>query len=155
MSLVQRISLLAGVLTAAVVCFVVFQSATQEVETQTEGDGVSGTAQPTYSSPSDEEFAAGRIIVSLEEEAAQEDLAAINRRNDTRVEEDLPASDVSVVDLPRDLPGQEAVERYEASPDVEYAEPDFVVQPTKTPIDPYYTDNLYSLRAIFASTWME
>ena len=110
MSLVQRISLLAGVLTAAVVCFVVFQSATQEVETQTEGDGVSGTAQPTYSSPSDEEFAAGRIIVSLEEEAAQEDLAAINRRNDTRVEEDLPASGVSVVDLPRDLPGQEAVE---------------------------------------------
>ena len=71
------------------------------------------------------------------------------------MEEDLPASDVSVVDLPRDLPGQEAVERYEASPDVEYAEPDFVVQSTKTPIDPYYTDNLYSLRAIFASTWME
>ena len=88
MSYIQRISLLAGVLAATVVCFIVFQSATQEVETQTEGD--SGTAQPTYSAPSDEEFAAGRIIVSLEEEAAPADLAAINRRNDARTEEALP-----------------------------------------------------------------
>ena len=113
MSYIQRISLLAGVLAATVVCFIVFQSATQEVETQTEGD--SGTAQPTYSAPSDEEFAAGRIIVSLEEDAAQANLAAINGRNDARTEEALPASDVSVVDLPRDLPVREAVERYEAS----------------------------------------
>ena len=146
--MVQRISLLAGVLVATVICFIFFQSATQEVETQTEADGGSGTAQPTYSSPSEEEFATGRIIVSLEEEAAQADLAAINRRNDASIEENLPASDVSVVDLPRDLPVQEAVQRYEASPDVEYAEPDFVVQPTRAPNDPYYTDNLYGLNNI-------
>ena len=148
MSFVQRISLLAGVLAASVICFIVFQSATQEVETQTEGDGGSGNAQPTYSAPNEEEFAAGRIIVNLEEEAAQADLVAINRRNDASIEEDLPASDLSVVDLPRDLPVQEAVERYEASPDVEYAEPDFVVQPTRSPNDPYYSDNLYGLNNI-------
>ena len=90
MSFVQRISLLAGVLAATVICFIVLQSATQEVETQTGGDGSSGTAQPTYPVPSDEEFAAGRIIVSLEEEAAPADLATINRRNDARTEEALP-----------------------------------------------------------------
>ena len=112
MSFVQRISLLAGVLAASVICFIVLQSATQEVETQTEGDGGSGNAQPTYSAPSEEEFAAGRIIVNLEEEATQADLVAINSRNDASIEEDLPASDLSVVDLPRDLPVQEAVERY-------------------------------------------
>jgi thermitase len=52
------------------------------------------------------------------------------------------------VDLPRDLPVQEAVEPYEASLVVEYAEPDFVVQPTRSPNDPYYTDNLYGLNNI-------
>ncbi|MDQ5810076.1 MAG: hypothetical protein M3358_04865 [Actinomycetota bacterium] len=111
MSFVQRMSLLAGVLAASVKSFIVFRGAAQEVETQTEGDGGPGNAHPTFSAPSEEEVAAGRIIVGLEDAAAQADLVAINRRNDASIEEDLPASDLSVVDLPRDLPVQEAVER--------------------------------------------
>jgi thermitase len=51
---------------------------------------------------------------------------------------------MSVVDLPSDLTVQEAVQRYEASPDIEYAEPDFLLQPTATPNDPYYS-KLYGL----------
>jgi hypothetical protein len=31
---------------------------------------------------------------------------------------------------------REAIQRYEASPDVEYAEPDFLLEPTAYPNDP-------------------
>ena len=34
--------------------------------------------------------------------------------------------------MPSDLPVEEAVETYEASPDVEYAEPDYILQPLQT-----------------------
>jgi thermitase len=142
MSPAQRISLLAGTLAAFLLVFIVLQGATQEVDTQTEGEGAA--EQPTYP-PGEDQFARDQIIVSLEEEATQADLAALNRRTDAETEEDLPRSDVNVVDLPNDLPVGEAVRRYEASPDVEYAEPDFVLRPSQaSPNDPYYS-RLYGL----------
>jgi hypothetical protein len=145
MSLAQRVSLLAAVLTATLLVLVVLQGAMQEVETQT--DNRAGDAeQPSFPTPSDEEFARDQIIVELEEGATQADLAALNQRNDAHTEENLPRSDVNVVDLPSDLAVGEAVQRYEASPDVEYAEPDFLLQPAQTvsPSDPYYP-RLYGL----------
>ena len=143
MSPAQRMSLLAGTLAAFLLVFIVLQGATREVDTQTEGE--EAAEQPTYPPPGDEQFARDQIIVSLEEEATQADLAALNRRTDAEMEEDLPRSDVNVVDLPNGLPVGEAVQRYEASPDVEYAEPDFVLQPAQaSPNDPYYS-RLYGL----------
>jgi thermitase len=143
MSPAQRMSLLASTLAAFLLVFIVLQGATREVDTQTEGE--EAAEQPTYPPPGDEQFARDQIIVSLEEEATQADLAALNRRTDAETEEDLPRSDVNVVDLPNGLPVGEAVQRYEASPDVEYAEPDFVLQPAQaSPNDPYYS-RLYGL----------
>jgi subtilisin family serine protease len=121
----------------------IFQSATQEVETQTEGGG-SAAQQAANPPTTGREFAKDQIIVELEEGATQADLTALNQRNDARTEENLPRSDVNVVELPSDLTVQEAVQRYESSPDVEYAEPDFLLQPTATPNDPYYS-RLYGL----------
>jgi thermitase len=94
----------------------------------------------------DREFDRDQIIVELEEEATQSDLTALNQRTDASTEENLPQSDVNVVDLPSDLTVREAIRRYEASPNVEYAEPDFLLQPAQTvsPSDPYYT-RLYGL----------
>jgi thermitase len=51
---------------------------------------------------------------------------------------------VSVVDLPSELSVREAIQRYEASPNVEYAEPDFLLEPTAYPNDPYFP-RLYGL----------
>ncbi len=146
MSLAQRVCLLAAVLTASLLVFVVLQGATQDVETQTDNQAGGRAEQPSFPTPSDEEFARGQIIVELEEEATQADLAALNERNDAQTEENLPHSDVNVVDLPSDLAVGEAVQRYEASPDVEYAEPDYLLQPAQTvsPSDPYYP-RLYGL----------
>jgi subtilisin family serine protease len=156
MSATQRASLLAGTLVALLTVLLIFQSATQEVETQAEGGGPAG--QSTDPPANGREFAKDQIIVELAEGATQADLTALNQRNDARTEEDLPQSDVNVVDLPSDLTVGEAVQRYEASPDVEYAEPDFLLQPTQTispneleqltvtvsPNDPYYP-KLYGL----------
>ncbi len=135
MSKTQRISLIAGALVATLVIFIVFQGATQEVKTQTEAAG----EQPSFPAPADKEFVPGEVIVGLEESATQADLAALNRRTDAETEEDLPRSDVNLVDLPPELPVREAIQRYEASPDVEYAEPNFLIFPTRTPNDPHFS----------------
>ena len=138
-----RVSSTTGVLAAALLLSVVWQGATQEAKTQTEGRDAA-MEQPSFSAPSGKEFAEDRIIVKLEGGATSADLTALNRRNDARAEEDLPRSDVNVVGLPNDLGVGEAVRRYEASPAVEYAEPDFLLQPTASPNDPS-SPKLYGL----------
>lgn len=103
------------------------------------------TEESSFQAPEEVEFEPGEIIVKLEEDASRQDLVALNRRNDARIEEDLPLPDTSVVDLPADLPVQAAAQRYEAYPEVEYAEPNFFVYPTQvTPNDPGYSE-LYGL----------
>lgn len=141
MSPAHRISLLASVLIATLLVSLAFQGATQDVETQTDA----AAEQPTYPPGPDTDYARGQIIVSLEEQATQGDLTDINQQTGARTETNLPASDVNVVDLPADIGVGEAVRRYEASPDVEYAEPDYVLQPMQaTPNDPSYS-KLYGL----------
>lgn len=144
MSSTQRIFLSLGVTIAAILGYLIFQSSYQEVETQPVEGGQS--ISPTYKEGKGREFASDKIIVKIEDDATQSDLEAINRGNEARTEDDLPRSDVSVVDLPGDLPVEEAIELYEASPDVEYAEPDFLLQPAQTssPDDPDYS-KLYGL----------
>jgi len=139
-SIFQRASLLVGFSAATLVVFVGLQGATQEAMTQP----VQGE-EATYQEGSGSQFAPGEIIVVLEEPASQADLRELNQENDATIEEDLPRSDVNVVDLPQDLSVAEAVQAYEDSPDVAYAEPNFIkLQPTAVPNDPNY-NNLWGL----------
>jgi len=135
MSISQKVSLLAGFSAAILVVFVNLQGATQEAMTQT----VQGQ-EPTYEDDSGRQFEPGEIIVGLKEPAAQADLRALTQETGATIEEDLPRSDVNVVDLPRDLTVAEAVRAYEDSPDVAYAEPNFKLQPSAVPNDPNYRD---------------
>src|SRR5215211_7148687 len=121
MSITQRFTLIIGALVATLIIFIVFQGATQEGETQTENQSTTAE-QPSFPAPGDREFVPGEVIVGLEEGATQADLAALNR-----------------VDLPPELPVGEAIQRYEASPDVEYAEPNFLIFPTRTPNDTHFS----------------
>ncbi|MDP8902025.1 MAG: S8 family serine peptidase, partial [Actinomycetota bacterium] len=114
--------------------FLGLQGTTQEAITQPTRE------EPTYEDGSGRAFAPGEVIVVLEEPASQSDLRELNQENDASIEEDLPRSDVNVVDLPRDLSVAEAVREYENSPDVAYAEPNFKLQPAATPNDPGYKD---------------
>ena len=122
----------AGVSVAMLVVFVALQGVTQEAATQPVQE------EPTYEEGSGQAFAPGEVIVVLKEPAAQADLRDLNRENDATIEEDLPRSDVNVVDLPRDLSVAEAVRTYEDAPEVAYAEPNFKLQPAAAPNDPNY-----------------
>ena len=70
------------------------------------------------------DFAPGRILVKIKDEAPVDAIESVNRKNQAHLDEKIPGHRVSVVDLPESLPVAEAIERYEASPEVEYAEPD-------------------------------
>ena len=89
----------------------------------------------------DREFVPGQLIVKLEAGEGQEDLERLNRANRAATEEELSRrSRLSVVDLPAGLPVEEAVRRYEVAPEVEYAEPDYILYPAATsPNDPSYS----------------
>ncbi len=90
-------------------------------------------------------FAPGRIIVKAEEEAPADAVASLNRENEATLEEEMPHSEVQVVDLPENLSVAEAVERYEDSPLVEYAEPDYLVDVQNEPVSDTYYSKLWGL----------
>ena len=140
MSSTQRASLGFGTVVAILLLFLALQGLTQEAETQVGGEG----ADPSYEEGAQRAYASGEIIVKLDDAATQSDLRGLNQRTDASVEEDLPKSGVSVVDLPRDLSVSEAVQAYENSPDVEYAEPNFLLKPAAVPNDPSF-DQMYAL----------
>ena len=137
MSSTKKLSLAAGTFVTILFVFVSVHSLTQVAQAQ-------GGDDPSYQEGPQRKFASGEIIVKLQEQATQEDLRALNARNDASIEEDLPNSDVNVVDLPQDLTVQEAVQKYEASQDVEYAEPNFKLYPSVSPNDPSF-DRLWGM----------
>jgi thermitase len=146
MSSTQRLWLLIGALTATLVGYLGVGSFVQNAETQAQNEARQGTENPTYAEGSEEQAAPDRIIVKLEENASRSDLEEINEENNASTEKDLPRSQVNVVDLPRDLPVGEAIETYEADPNVEFAEPDFVLRPAQTtPANDSYYPRLYGL----------
>lgn len=100
--------------------------------------------EPSFPTESDDDFDRGKLIVKLEEDASQADLREINRENDATTEDNLPKSDVNVVDLPNDLSVREGIEVYEDNPEIEYAEPDFILEPSAMPNDTDY-NKLYGL----------
>ena len=104
------------------------------------------TDVPSFRPSGDEEFAPDRILVKLKEGVPERALEELNRQNNAESGKKLPRTRVDVVKLPRELPVKAAVKRYEASPDVAYAEPDFVFEPSQTVSanDPSYP-KLYGL----------
>jgi len=106
MASAQKIWLLIVVLTATFIGYIVAQSLFQEAETQPEGAD-QGAEEPSYTEGSQEEYASDRIIVKLEEGSTRTDMERINEQNDASTEEDLPRSNVNVVELPQDLPVEE------------------------------------------------
>ena len=81
-------------------------------------------------------FEPGEILVQTESGAPADTIRSINRRNDASVEERIPHSQVSVVDLPSGLSVAEAIARYRAAPGVKYAEPNYSAAPAALPPTP-------------------
>ena len=133
----------ASVVVTAILLIGLGSSSEQALSQPSEED----TETPAWSAPDEPSFAPDRILVKTKENAATEAIETVNRRNSARTEKRIPHTRVNVVKLPEALSVQEAVKRYEASPDVEYAEPDYKLYPTQSyppPDDPRYS-NLYGL----------
>jgi thermitase len=90
-------------------------------------------------------FAPDRILVKTTDKASASTLGSANHESGARVEERLSHSQVSVLDLPPDLPVGEAVAVYEDVPGVEYAEPDYVVRMRNLSTDDPYYSKLWGL----------
>lgn len=148
MSYAHKIWLFSSIVAVAIVALLVFDSGRQEADSETASNGPSpgSSAKPSFPAPDDAEFKSDKIIVKVEDDVSNAELDQLNRENGARTEEDLPKSDVSVVDLPRDLPVKEAVKIYEDAPEVVYAEPDYLLTPSQvtTANDPEY-GKLYGL----------
>ena len=137
---------LIGLVTATTVVLLAIQGSMQDADGQPESELTKPKSEePTYDGPEGKKFETSEIIVKLEEDAAPVDLKDLNRKKGARIQEDLPKSDVNLVELPRDLGVKEAVDEYEKSPDVEYAQPNYLLYPTKTANDAYYERYLYGL----------
>lgn len=122
-------------LAAAAITLLVGLGAAQDQALSTPGQGGSGA------DPGGAGFAPGQILVKLKDDVPADSIASVNRRNDASLEEKIPHSRVSVVDLPEDLSVSEAIKSYEDSPEVEYAEPNYVYQLADyppTPNDPSF-----------------
>jgi thermitase len=114
------------------------------IVTGTRTDDAFSEARPD---PSNADFAPDRVLVKAKEGASTEAVETVNRKNKARTKKKIPRSRLNVVELPKGLPVEEAVERYEASPSIEYAEPDYKVRPAQNPPipnDPRYGE-MYGL----------
>ena len=115
------------------------------------GSGIQPDEALTQTGPDPQKprFATDRVLVKLKEGAPAEAADAINRKVGARTEKKIPRTRVSVVKLPKGQLVAEAVKRYEDSPDVEYAEPDYLLSTNQTtnPTTPNDTDypRLYNL----------
>lgn len=123
---------------AVVLLIVTLIGSRSSVEAQQEPEET--PTEPSPQASGDAEFVPGEIIVKRAAGTSESELEELNQRNNASTEEEIEGTRLEVVDLPRDLPVEQAVQEYEDSPVVEYAEPNFLVYPTRTPNDPRYPD---------------
>ncbi len=81
------------------------------------------------------QFAPDRILVKFRPSISAASSAAVHAANGGRVRATIPALDVRVVEVPSGR-AQEKARAYKARPEVEYAEPDYVLSAILTPDDP-------------------
>jgi thermitase len=81
-------------------------------------------------------FEPGQILVETEAGVPADAIKSVNRRHDASVEESIPHSRISLVDLPQGLSVAEAIQHYRAAPEVKYAEPNYQVVSSSLPPKP-------------------
>ena len=91
-------------------------------------------------SPSiDAAYVPDRIVVKFKEGLSSAQVAQINATQGTKVVAAIPQIGVQILSVP---PGEVGarIAAFKVDPRVEYAEPDYIAQPTYEPNDPYYGD---------------
>lgn len=86
-----------------------------------------------------DEFVAGEVIVGLEDGVSvseQRGVVAVGAELGASVETAVPELGLRVLDLPAGVGVGEAIRKYEDTPGVEFAEPNYIVRPVQATSDP-------------------
>jgi subtilisin family serine protease len=106
---------------------------------QSPGTGASKDEQPTFKPRADEQFVEGQVIVKFKPSASLPEEAAIRRQEGLEKKKDLGLIDAEV-DKIQGQSVEQAVRALEGRPNVEYAEPDFIVRVTGYADEPRFSE---------------
>lgn len=106
---------------------------------QSPGTGASQDEQPTFKPPADQQFVEGQLIVKFEPSASLPEEAAIRRQEGLEKKKDLGLIDAEV-DKVQGQSVEQAVRALEGRPNVQYAQPDFIVRVTGYADEPRFSE---------------
>lgn len=95
-----------------------------------------GPVAPSFAGPGTPRQAAGRVLVAPVAGVDPAAVARVATGMGAAVEGRLPGTRVRDVRLPRGLGVEQAIRRFERRPEVAYAEPDYVLFPSASPVTP-------------------
>jgi thermitase len=102
------------------------------------------------SPPTDVLYAPDRIVVKFKEDLKSAHVAQLNACQGTTVVAELPQIGVQILSVPPSEV-EAKIAAFKADPSVEYAEPDYIAQPTYEPNDPSFSnDTQWGPQKIFA-----
>ena len=84
-------------------------------------------------------YAADRLLVKFSPDASSAHVQALNARHGAREEDRVDRLGVRVLSFPKGSSAEALARTYARDPNVEFAEPDYVVHASKVPNDTYYT----------------
>jgi subtilisin family serine protease len=127
------------VLLATMALTVLVASGVALATAQSPGTGASQDEQPTFKPPADQQFVEGQLIVKFEPSASLPEEAAIRRQEGLEKKKDLALIDAEV-DKIQGQSVEQAVRGLEGRPNVQYAEPDFIVHVTGYADEPRFSE---------------
>jgi len=97
-----------------------------------------------YSTDSFAEYVPGEILVKFKDSATKVSIQGLNAYTRSKQKKVFKQLKIHHIKLPKGTTVEEALQLYQQDPDVEYAEPNYIVSITATPDDTNY-DNLWGL----------
>lgn len=90
------------------------------------------------------DYVKGEVIVKYKKNVPDERINGLHQRMNAIKKRDIPNLRIHSVKIPDDISVEEAIAQYKNDPDVEYAEPNYILKALATPTDTYFT-NLWGL----------
>jgi len=97
-----------------------------------------GLADPTFGSPDEPRYVPGQVLVKFRPGTPASEVARAHAAARSVILDQIPQIGVQIVGLAPGLSVGQAIGFYEHNPNVEFAEPDTLVEPCLVPNDPYF-----------------
>ncbi len=88
------------------------------------------------------DYVKGEVIVKYKKDVPDERINGLHQRMNAIKKRDIPNLRIQSVKIPDDMSVEDAIAQYKNDPDVEYAEPNYILRALLPANDPAYTSNL-------------